>query len=599
MTPSVPQCSVNRPPFNLAFIAAATTSAAATAAAGLAQPAWAQLVFSDQTASAGLIATHQPGVGFLVGGPQDISKMLSAGAVGDFNNDGWQDLYVIISGGSPDRLFINNGDGTFTNQAAAWGVAVAHLGVGATAGDYNGDGWLDIYVTSFGPGTDLPTAGHHKLYRNNGNGTFTNQAAAAGVNHINPVDGLGPAFGDYDLDGDLDLFVAGWLGTGNHLYRNNGNGTFLKVTQAAGVQDNSVRGFAPRFVDMNGDRWPELLLAADFGNSRYYRNNRNGTFTNFTSQSGTGLDGNGMGQAVGDFNNDGLLDWYVTSIHSVNSGMPNVPGTGNMLYMNQGRHHFAETSIPAGVNDGGWGWGTVGIDFDHDGDVDLAATNGWHQLNGNYQQEWWGEQSYLFLNSGDATFTEEAANCGFWHTLGGRGMINFDYDNDGDQDVVIFANNGALRLFRNDLGGKDTHWLRVFLSTDENPRLAPNGFGTRVVVRIGSQQYVRAVVGGSDFLTQSELSAHFGLAGAELIDELRCEWADGTVTVQFAVSVDQTITVNSGLLSDLTGDQQVTVLDLLALINAWGATEIGGFGDLNADGFVNLPDLEILLFNWS
>jgi hypothetical protein len=157
---------------------------------------------------------------------------------------------------------------------------------------------------------------------------------------------------------------------------------------------------------MNGDRYPELLIAADFGTSRYYKNNGNGTFSNFTGPSGTGLDGNGMGQAVGDVDNNGLFDWYVTSIHSINSGQPGVPGTGNMLYMNQGNHTFVETSIACGVNDGGWGWGTVAVDLNHDGWLDLVETNGWYEPNGYNQYEWLNEPSYVFLNKGNGTFTE-------------------------------------------------------------------------------------------------------------------------------------------------------------------------------------------------
>ena len=354
-----------------------------------------QIEFSDHTSGAGVDVVHEPSAWFELS-PLNVSTMTGGGAVGDFDRDGLQDIFVISGGTGDDWLFMNNGDGTFSNEAAARGVAHKHLGMGAAVADYDGDGWLDIFVTSIGPATGIAVTGHNILYRNQGDGTFENVALAAGVAEIADAvpDGFGAAFGDYDLDGDLDLFVAAWIpiSNGNHLLRNNGNGTFTKVTAPAGLVFDGTRGFSPVFADMNGDRYPELLLAADFGTSRYFINDTDGTFTDFTGASGTGLDGNGMGHVVADLDADGLPDWYVTSIHSLNSGIPNVPGTGNMLYTNTGNHAYAEQSTLVGVNDGGWGWGTVAFDADHDGRLDLVETNGWHQVNGDGEPEWQNEQ---------------------------------------------------------------------------------------------------------------------------------------------------------------------------------------------------------------
>jgi hypothetical protein len=509
----------------------------------------AQPVFTEKSAAAGVAAHHAP-AGAFVTYFIDVAPFTAGGAAGDFNNDGWQDLFVVTSGGGDDRLFINNGDGTFSDLTASSGVGGLHMGTGAAVGDYDADGWLDIYETSFGPATGSPVPGRHRLLHNNGNDTFTDVASVAGVDFSSHsfADGFGAAFGDYDLDGDLDLYVTGWIygSGGNRLFRNNGNGTFSDVTMAAGVYDYEVRGYAPRFADMDGDRYPELLVAADYGTSRYYVNNGDGTFTNRTMQSGTGLDGNGMGQTVADLNDDGLLDWYVTSIFTQNSPAPlEIPGTGNMLYMNVGNHTFVEVSEAAGVKDGGWGWGTAAVDFDHDGRLDLVETNGYATANGAGMFEWLNEQSYLFRSNGDGSFSEIAIASGFIHTLLGRGLVNFDYDNDGDQDVVIFANSGALKLYRNDTPHAGHNWLRVLVGSGIAPGIAPNGYGTRVVATISGMRQYRYIDSGCNYLSQSEPSAHFGLGTATSVDELRIEWTNGAVSVLENVAVNQTLTINS------------------------------------------------------
>src|SRR5262245_7169075 len=359
--------------------------------------------FSNQTTSAGVNFIHATST-------FSQSQYTGGSTVGDFNNDGWQDFFIFKGGSNnlPDRLYINDGDGTFTDQAAAWGVAVAHKGKSACVGDFNNDGWLDIYATSAGP-PNMVVAGHNKLYKNNGDGTFTNIAVAAGVNAPNPAqqDSRACSFGDYDLDGELDLFVGGFSAAtpsnaGNRLFRNNGDETFTDVTIAIGLFQSTgpVACLSASLVDMNGDRYPELLMGGDFKNvsgfvgSRYFRNNTNGTFSDITVASGTGQEENGMGQTLGDFENDGYLDWYVTSIY----GFPPANWTGDKLYKNLGGHLYTQHAAAADVDDGGYGWGTVAVDFNHDGLLDLAETNGDSAASGQF----FNEQSYLWMNDGDA-----------------------------------------------------------------------------------------------------------------------------------------------------------------------------------------------------
>lgn len=556
----------------------------------------APVAFSDRTVQCNMIASHQPSAPLLFS-IFNVAPMLGGGAVGDFNRDGFQDVFFVASGGARDRLFINNGNGTFAEQSVAWGVGDTHMGLGAAVGDYNKDGWPDIYVTSVGVGS-TPMPGQHRLYRNNGNSTFTNVAAAAGVNNASSLpDGFGSTFGDYDLDGDLDLFVAGWVATsnGNRLFRNNGDGTFTDVTVAAGFTHAPIRGFSPGFVDMNGDRYPELILAADFGTSQYYVNNRNGTFTRWTAQSGTGLDGNGMGSAVGDFNGDGALEWYVTSIRA-NQPEIGIPGTGNMLYVNQGNHVFTEGSIGTGVNDGGWGWGTIAMDLNHDMLEDIVEINGWPFSNFLGQLEWNNEQAYVWKNNGDMTFTEVAISSGFSHFKQGRGLLRFDLDNDGDQDFVPINYFDTLTVYRNDLNlttREDTHWLRVFLDTTLNPFLAADGLGAVVKVTAGGVTQVRNVNAMNHYLSTSEVSAHFGLGTNTVIDTIRVEWANGIVTEDYGVTPNLTMTIAAPKPGDADRSGLVGIGDVALVILYWGQNNWQG--DVTGDGVVDIADLAMII----
>ncbi len=575
--------------FSLATVLAATALLAGTAVA--APPA-----FSNQTAASGLIATHSTS-GFT------NSQYAGGGAVGDFNRDGWTDVFFISggSGNAKDKLFINNGDGTFSEQGAAWGLNLVHRGKSACVGDFDNDGWPDLYVTSAGP-VGAPAAGHHKLYRNNGNGTFTNVAAAAGVAFADPSaeSAWSAAFGDYDLDGDLDLFVGGFTGapsnTEQRLFRNNGNGTFTDVTAAIGL----LSGIGPialqsvRFADMNGDRYPELLLVGDFKGagyvgSKYFRNNGNGTFTDATNAAHVGHEENGMGQAIGDFDNNGLIDWYPTSIHQ-----PGIGWTGNKLYRNLGTGAFAEIAASAGVADGGYGWGAVGVDVNHDGWEDILETNGDAAPGSSF----YNDPSYLWLNNGNNTFTDVSVASGFVFSIKGRAMLRLDADNDGDQDILIYRNNGTLTLFRNDLvAAADTRWLRVFLNTQGFPGFTPDGIGAKVTVVANGQTRVRLMDSGVSFLGTSEFSAHFGLGTATVADEVRVLWQNGVETILTDVPLNQTITITPAdpvCDGDLDRDGTIGAGDLGVLLGAWGTPT----ADLDGDGTTGAADLSLLLGGW-
>jgi hypothetical protein len=467
------------------------------------------------------------------------ARMIGGAGVGDFDRDGRQDLFLVGGGLGQDALFHNLGDGTFEDVAMQAGlVGEPHLGAGVAVGDYDGDGWLDIYVTSHGDPGD-PQPGHHRLYHNDGDLTFTDVSAEAGVAWTAPsaADGYGAVFGDIDLDGDLDLAVAGWEegADGDRLFRNEGDGTFTDVTREAGIRDADVFSFSPCLLDTDGDRYPELTLVADFGTSRYYVNRGDGTFRDATQKSGTGREWSGMGTAMADLDGDGRLDWMVAAIFDAEGAGR---GDGNKLYLNAGRHRWREVAAEAGVEDGGWGWGVVPVDLELDGDLDLVQTNGWDF------EAYAGDTTRVWRSDGRLHFEDVAAESRLLHDLKGLSVVSFDMDNDGDQDIGITAPNDEFRLYRNDTAGAGS-WLRVFLDTN-GTSLPPDGIGSRVTARVGKERWSRWVGGCSNYLSTSELSAHFGLASADRVDELRVDWTDGSSTVLQDVAVSQTITVRPG-----------------------------------------------------
>ena len=537
-------------------------------------------VFVEEAAAVGLTHVHAS----VQGDDRVLEYLVPGGAVGDFDRDGDQDLFVVGGSGGVDMLYWNTGAGVFVEGGAAAGVALNHRGSGACVGDYDNDGDLDIYVTSHGVWfIDAPH--QNRLYRNNGDGTFTDVAFAAGVatNHPGAGDAMSASFGDYDLDGDLDLAVAGWYG-GNVLFQNNGDGTFTNVTADLLGAMWWVRGFTPRFVDMDGDRWPELLWVADFGTSRYFVNNGDGTFSDWTTPAGVGLDSNGMGTTVGDVNNDSEMDWYVASIKRANGD-----GSGNMLYMGSAKdHEFDEVSVAAGVNNGYWCWGTVATDFDQDGWLDLLATNG------SFEGQFAMDPTLLFMNNGDGTFTERANESGIVETGQGRGMLDADLDNDGDRDALIFRTADSLVYLRNDTAGGGA--ITLSFDTSGVAGLAPDGFGVRVEAVAGTLKMVRVLDGGSNYLSQSELSVHLGIGDAERAD-LVIRYPDGSMETLVGVRPGRYTITARECVADFSGDGALDFFDLSAFLMK--LTSGHPQADLSMDGEHDFFDVSSFLMAYS
>ena len=466
-------------------------------------------LFTDVTAAAGVEYEHGL-VGGITGPPLRISGGVAAG---DYNNDSLPDLYVELGTINDNVLLQNNGDGTFSEVAATGGLELGdHKGSGPSFGDIDGDGLLDLFVGAVDG--DQP-----KVFRNLGNDEFEDITAGAGITSDRNT--FSASYADYNEDGLLDLGLAHWeIGGGTcapctgHLYKNNGNLTFTDDDIAAGItgyEDND-RTFAPNFTDWTGDGKLDLLMVGDFGTSEVFANNGDGTFTNVTDPAVI-TDSNGMGTAVGDFDGDLDMDWFVSSIWDTND-----PGrTGNRLYENDGGTSFIDSTNAAGVLDGSWGWGACFADFNNDGSLDLFHVNG-------FADPWENDPSRLFMNAGDGTFSEMAAASSLVDTGEGRGVVCFDYDRDGDLDIFVSQNSDFTKLYRND--GAAGNFLNVSLrSRTKNVY----GIGAKIFVTAGGETQLREMNAGSNFASQNPAESHFGLGNVAIASSIEVRWPDGVI----------------------------------------------------------------------
>jgi len=464
-------------------------------------------------------------------------------AVVDIDQDGNVDLYLVAGDGSPNRLFRNDGNNQFVDIAATIGLDLTHKGSGPAFADIDGDGDLDLFIGA--------VAGDPFYLMRNDGGQFVDVTQTSGIT-ITAENTVSAGFGDYDMDGDLDLVLAHWGNPQSNdtetLWANNGDGTFHSASIQSGIAGTLLvpaRGaapgqltdytFAPMFTDLDMDGDPDLVISADFVTSQVYRNNGDGTFQLITDRNVI-IDDSGMGSAVGDYDNDGDMDWFVTAIRED----PSQPDAhiGNRLYRNLGDGTFEDVTEEAGVVDGGWGWGACMEDFDNDGDLDIFHVNGFDAASA---QDFLFDQVRYFESQGDGTFVETATDAGLTDTGQGRGVACVDFDNDGDIDIFI-SNNEWLSdtnvFYENNLGAGN-HFLDVRL-TGNGSNTA--GVGARIEINGGGTTQIREIRAGNQYVSQSPAEAHFGLGQVDVVD-ITVYWPDGAQSDLMGVTVDQMLTI--------------------------------------------------------
>ncbi len=503
--------------------------------------------FTEASANVGLDYSHS------YESYTEIRSIANGLAIGDLNNDGWDDLFVVTGNslsmglnGNPNKLYIAQADGTFSEASAAWGLSSNDtFSAGPLIFDFNGDGWNDLLVGGVGDN-------RIRAYKNTGGNAFSDNTALSNLlGSLNTINNMSMASADIDLDGDLDLFVAHWISNNQPmLFSNSGTGHFVDVTTSKMTGTKPYWVFTPAFVDLNNDNRLDLALTNDFlnasmnlGGSRYYL--FEGSANQFVNQGlpipksvdpFQGPDENGMGGAFGDYDNDGDMDWFVSSIWDTDGVTEGNWGvSGNRLYNNDGNGNFTDVTDTAGVRVGYWGWGSCFADFNNDGHLDLYHVNGFEVITPTPETEFVDDPARMFINNGDGTFSEQSASLGVNDTGQGRAILCFDNDRDGDIDILVSNNRGDSRFFRNNLSN-GYHWIEIKLLQDP-----PNheAIGAKVRVTVSGLTQIRQVLSGGSFASSHPSAQHFGLGVNTMVNSIEVTWPDGQLDTWLDVAADQ------------------------------------------------------------
>jgi enediyne biosynthesis protein E4 len=527
--------------------------------------------FVDVAASAGLTKT------MVYGDPAKVTYIIEIMGGGcaffDYDNDGWMDVFILggrrlenSPPGASNRLYHNNRDGTFADVTEKAGLLDAGWATGLCVGDYDNDGFEDLFLTYFG---------QNRLYHNRGDGTFADVTGKAGLLYPQTRFSSGCTFVDYNRDGHLDLFVSNYvefdmahapqpslqvpncnyegvpvncgpngLGTPAHyLYRNNGDGTFSDVSKESGIAAlRGSYGLTAVALDVDEDGWTDIFVACDSTPSLLLMNNHDGTFREEGLLRGVALgsDGQqlgGMGVGVGDYNLDGHLDLVKTHFQNQSTG----------LYRNNGKGEFEDVTAESGLNPERRfiSWGTGLVDFDNDGYPDILLVTGtvYPELEKIYAKYPARGPRIVFRNQGDGTFAElgEEAGPGISARHVSRGCAFGDFDNDGDLDVLIMNTNEPPSLLRND-APSGNHWLKVRL---EGTRSNRSAIGARVLVRYGGKVQAQCVTSQASYLSANDPRLHFGLGSASTA-EIEVHWPAGTSETFKGVAAGQLVTIREG-----------------------------------------------------
>jgi hypothetical protein len=544
-----------------ATLGAAIFAAGVAAVGGSRVETPASVTFTDVTAQAGIKFVHNSGRA----GQKFLPETVGSGVAWiDADGDGWPDILLINSKDWTPRgrkslpaLYRNNRDGTFTNITAGSGLDVEMYGMGVAIGDYDNDGRDDVYIAAL--------EGDH-LFHNEGHGKFRDVTKASGIDNANF--GTSAAWVDYDRDGKLDLFVANYVqwtakgdlwcsldgatksyctpesykGTSSKLYHNLGNGRFEDVSKKAGIADPNSKSLGIAVLDYNGDGWPDLFVSNDTQPNKLYRNNRNGTFTEEGMAAGVAFGEDGMargamGVDAADYDRSGRPALLVGNFSNQMLGLYHNEGTG--LFVDE-----APSSTVGRASLLTLTFGAFFFDYDLDGYPDIFAANGHieEEIGRVQPKVQYREPPLLFHNLGKGQFENVTARMGtaFNRPVVARGAAYADYDHDGDLDIVVTTNDGPAYLFRND-GGNRNHWISMRLVGRKSNR---DGIGAVVRVMSKSGKQWNMVHSGSSYCSQSDLALTFGLGSDAAVDAIEIDWPSGAKQALGGVAANQFLTID-------------------------------------------------------